>query len=231
VKTKFSLTMLLLSLFILTTLAYAVERLPANLINLASQPGLVLLKKDLNENSLKLLSHFTTQKTVTYCGVASAVMVLNSTDIVPPIDSQHPPYRYFNQDNFFNDQVRKIITPEEVKKNGISLTKLSKVIQRYGLKAKPYFANELNLEKFRKTLKNAISNQQFIIVNFLRTELQQQGGGHHSPIAAYDKKTDRFLLLDVAQYKYSAYWAKTEDLWKAINTMDDGTYRGFIIIN
>ncbi len=223
--------MVLLSLFIFITVAYAVEPLPGNLINLASHPGLVLLKEDLSENSLKLLSHFTTQKTVTYCGVASAVMVLNSTDIIPPVDSQHAPYRYFNQDDFFNDQVKKIITPEEVQKNGISLTKLSKVIQSYGLKAKPYFANELNLEEFRKILKNAISNQQFIIVNFLRTGLQQQGGGHHSPIAAYDKQTDRFLLLDVAGYKYPAYWAKTEDLWKAINTMDDGTYRGFIIIN
>jgi hypothetical protein len=51
------------------------------------------------------------------------------------------------------------------------------------------------------------------------------------PVAAYNKQTDRFLILEVARYKYPAFWIKTEDLWKGVNTMDNDVSRGFIIIN
>ena len=167
---------------------------------------------------------------MTYCGVASAVMVLNSSGLAAPIDFQHAPYHYFTQEDFFNEQVQQIIKVEEVQKVGINLLTLNRVIQSFGLKSEVFFANELSLDEFRSLLKNALLNQQFIIVNFLRTELQQQGNGHHSPIAAYDEKTDRFLILDVARYKYPAYWVKAEDLWNAVNTKDNEMYRGFIII-
>lgn len=225
------LTIFLWLFFTFSTITYAIEPLPKNLIPFTSPSAAPLLKDNLSENLSKLLSHFITQKTVTYCGVASTVMILNASGINPPLDSLHSPYHYFTQDDFFNAEVKKIITEEEVLKKGITLTQLSKVIKSYGLQAKAYFANELTLDKARQLLKNALLNQQFIIVNFLRAELQQAGGGHHSPIAAYDIKTDRFLLLDVARYKYPAYWVKTEDLWKAMNTKDEDKYRGFILIS
>ena len=217
-------------IFAFITECYAVEPLPDNLIDISSKPGMVLFSKNINQNLLKLLEHFTTQKTMTYCGVASAVMVLNSSGLAAPIDFQHAPYHYFTQEDFFNEQVQQIISVEEVQKVGINLLTLNQVIQSFGLKSEVFFANELSLDEFRSLLKNTLLNQQFIIVNFLRTELQQQGNGHHSPIAAYDEKTDRFLILDVARYKYPAYWVKAEDLWNAVNTKDNETYRGFIII-
>lgn len=217
-------------IFAFITECYAVEPLPDNLIGISSKPGIVLFQKNINQNLLKLLEHFTTQKTMTYCGIASVVMILNSSGLSAPIDFQHAPYHYFTQEDFFNEQVQQIIKPEEVKKSGISLFTLNRVIQSFGLKSDVFFANELSMDEFRAVLKNALSNQQFIIVNFLRTELQQQGNGHHSPIAAYDEKTDRFLILDVARYKYPAFWVKIEDLWSAVNTQDEEMYRGFIII-
>ena len=217
-------------IFAFITECYAVEPLPDNLIGISSKPGVVLFRKNINEHVLKLLEHFTTQKTMTYCGIASAVMVLNSSNLEAPIDLQHAPYHYFTQDDFFTEQVQQIISPEEVKKEGISLSTLNQVIKGFGLKSEVFFADELSMDEFRSVLKTALSNQQFIIVNFLRTELQQQGNGHHSPIAAYDEKTDRFLILDVARYKYPAYWVKAEDLWNAVNTKDKEGYRGFIII-
>jgi hypothetical protein len=229
-KWKYNLTIFFWLLLTFTITVYAVEPLPRCLINLGSQPGADLFKEDLNENSLKLLSNFTTQKTHTYCGIASMVMILNSIDIPPPLDAHHSPYHYFNQENFLNEKIIKIIPLQEIQKNGISLTKLSEVIRIYGLDAKPFFANDLNLEKFRSILRDAILNRHFIIVNFSRAALHLQGGGHHSPIAAYDENTDRFLILDVARYKYPAYWVRTEALWKAIHTKDGDTYRGFIII-
>lgn len=228
-KLKFSVLGLLLVLMV--TQSYAVEPLPDNLIDMSSQSGVLLFQKNINPNLLSLLEHFTTQKTVTYCGIASVVMVLNSSGMAAPVDSQHAPYHYYTQDDFFNERVQKIITPEEVQKDGIPLSKLNEIIQSFGLSTTLFYAHDLSKDQFKSLLQNALMNQQFVIVNFLRSELQQQGGGHHSPVAAYDEKTDRVLLLDVARYKYPAYWVRMDDLWKAINTQDKKMSRGFIVIN
>ena len=59
-----------------------------------------------------------------------------------------------------------------------------------------------------------------MIVNYLRKALGEQKGGHISPLAAYDAKTDRFLILDVARYKYPPVWVKTADMFAAMNTPD-----------
>lgn len=211
--------------------SFAQEAFPPTLINFSSQASLNLLKKDLNINLLKLLSHFTTQKTLKHCGIASAVTVLNATEVIPPIDNDHFAYQYFTQDNFFNEKVLQIVKPEEVAKEGISLLKLSQAMATYGVKVNIFYGNDLSLDKFREVLQTALLNQQFIIVNYNRMALDEKGGGHHSPIGAYDNATDRFLILDVARYKYAAAWVKTEVLWNAVRTFDHNTSRGFLIIN
>lgn len=230
-KITLNLVKLVLCLMTFQLTTYAEETLPNNLTNLISQTGLELLKKDLNLNTLKIFSNFTSQQTLSYCGVASSVIILNSSNVTPPLAFPNAPYHYFTQDNFFNEKTKEIIPKEVVLKHGMTLAQLGKLLQSYGLNAKPYFANELNVEKFRFMMKEAIANQNFILVNFLRTGLKEAGGGHISPIAAYDEQTDQFLLLDVARYKYPAYWVKTADLWNGVNTLDGKTYRGLVIIN
>ena len=72
-----------------------------------------------------------------------------------------------------------------------------------------------------------------MVVNYLRKVIGQESGGHISPIAAYNKETDRFLILDVSRYKYPPVWVKAEELWQAINTVDsDGEKtRGFVLVS
>lgn len=57
-----------------------------------------------------------------------------------------------------------------------------------------------------------------MLVNYRRSALNQPGGGHISPIAAYHQKSDRFLILDVAAYKYPPTWVSTKELWNGINS-------------
>ena len=45
-----------------------------------------------------------------------------------------------------------------------------------------------------------------------------QGGGHFSPLAAYNGKADDLLLMDVARYKYPPFWVDTDLLWQAMAT-------------
>lgn len=228
-KRKFSV--LLLVFIFYSRSGIATEPLPHNLTDLGSSAGVALLRESSTETTAKLLSQFDTQKTPTYCGIASATIILNSMNIIsPPADKQHRPFYYFTQDNFFNHDVKSILHTKDVEKEGVSLMNLGMALKKFNIKVQVYFANEININKFRKIISKSLENKKFIIVNFLRTELNQQGGGHHSPVAAYSRQTDQFLVLDVARYKYHAFWVKTKDLWRAVNTRDGRDYRGFIVM-
>ena len=53
-------------------------------------------------------------------------------------------------------------------------------------------------------------------------------------MAAYDAKADRFLILDVARYKYPPVWVTATDLFDAMNTTDaanDNKTRGYVLIS
>ena len=73
-----------------------------------------------------------------------------------------------------------------------------------------------------------------MIVNYLRKALGQEIGGHISPLGAYDEKSDRFLILDVARYKYPPVWVTASDLFDAMNTPDSDNgdkTRGYVLIS
>jgi hypothetical protein len=57
--------------------------------------------------------------------------------------------------------------------------------------------------------------------------------GTFPPLAAYDAKGDRFLILDVARYKYPPVWVGAAELFDAMNTPDadnQNRTRGFVLI-
>ena len=73
----------------------------------------------------------------------------------------------------------------------------------------------------------------FVIVNYLRKAIGQEKGGHISPLAAFDAESDRFLILDVARYKYPPVWVKTAELFAAMNTTDsdnENKTRGYVLV-
>ena len=75
---------------------------------------------------------------------------------------------------------------------------------------------------------------QYVIINYLRKAIGQEKGGHISPLAAYDVETDRFLILDVARYKYPPVWVKASELFDSMNTQDsdnENKTRGFVLIS
>ncbi len=209
--------------------AHAVLPLPSNVIDFTSSAGQQLLKNSANETTINLLQNYTTQESVTYCNVASATMILNALNVPPPDDLQHKPFKYFTQDNFFTDNVAKIVKKEDVAKSGMTLDQLAAAMNTHGVHAKAYHANQLSLDNTRSLIKEALADNKPVIANLLRTGIKESGGGHHSPIAAYDKESDRFLFLDVARYKYHACWVKASELWSAMNTMDGTVSRGFVV--
>jgi gamma-glutamyltranspeptidase/glutathione hydrolase len=232
---KFKVFILLL-LIVACTASFANPLpLPKKLIPLNSPEGTLLFKQSHKAGYFwQLDSNFVTQDNLAFCSIASSVMVLNTLGITAPSDPSYGPYRVFTQNNFFTPSVEAVLPVALVKKQGSTLQQISQALATYPIKVTAVHANESSLENFRKLAINMIDNDKgYIIVNFLRTSLGEEGGGHMSPLAMYDKKSDRFLMLDVARYRYGAAWIKTQDLWNAMNTFDKdaNAYRGFVIIS
>lgn len=210
-------------------------QIPQNLINLNSSEGeKLLMESRALQDYFPLTIQFVTQKNQAYCGVASSIMVLNAIAIPAPEAPEYAPYHLFTQDNFFNTQTQKVVTPEVVSRRGMTLDQLGKLLESYPVKAEVHHAGDLSLQEFRTlVVKNLQEPKNFVLVNYLRKAIGQETGGHISPLAAYNEKTDRFLILDVSRYKYPPVWVKAEELWKAMATVDSdsGKTRGFVLVS
>lgn len=205
--------------------------LPAGQVALQSGEGQALLRGAEAATSYSLLSiHFTTQETATFCGPASLVMVLNAVGIPRPVRVKGEPYLLFNQDNLFTPGVRRIKSPAAVRRDGLTLEQLGQMLEAHGLQADVQRAGSTSLASFRtRAVQTLNSKNEFILVNYLRSELGQETGGHISPLAAYDADTDMFLILDVARYKYPPMWVSAQSLHAAMDTEAGAHTRGYVI--
>lgn len=210
-------------------------QLPQNLINLNSGEGeKLLMDSKALQDYFPLSIQFVTQKNQAYCGVASSVMVLNALSIPAPEAPEYAPYHLFTQENFFNTLTQKVVTPEVVSRQGMTLEQLGKLLESYPVKAEVHHSTDSSLEEFRTlVVKNLQQPSNFVLVNYLRKAIGQETGGHISPLAAYNEQTDRFLILDVSRYKYPPVWVKATDLWQAMATVDSasGKTRGFVLVS
>lgn len=194
--------------------------LPDRLVALTSPAGARLLADAVPADYEPLLRTFESQQRPAYCGVASSVTVLNAL---------RPPDRPLRQGEFFpawTSQLRVTFT-------GMTLHELGGHLRRQGALAEVVYATDTTLDAFRRTARQNLARQgDFILVNYQRAALGQREGGHISPLAAYSAQSDRFLVLDVARYRYPPVWVSAGDLWAAMNAIDDtsGRSRGFVVV-
>lgn len=181
-----------------------------------------------------LAAAFVTQKTQSFCGVASIVMVLNALEVPAPAVPEYEPYRTFTQDNLLDDKTEAVLPREVLAKMGMTLDQIGGILATKAITATVVHASDSTVDAFRTEAGSALSQPgHFIIVNYLRKAIGQERGGHISPLAAYDAKADRFLVLDVARYKYPPVWVTAADLFGAMNTIDGDNQnrtRGFVLV-
>ena len=210
--------------------------LPDNLTGFESDPGeQLLLDADAREAYFPLASNFVTQKNQAYCGVASIVMVLNSMKVPPPPVAEYEPYKTFTQDNVLDERTDKALPRSVLMEIGMTLDQIAGILRTQPVKADVHHAAESSLDEFRKAAVSYLDQPgNYVIVNYLRKAIHQETGGHISPLAAYDAESDRFLILDVARYKYPPVWVKASELFDAMNTIDSdnhGLTRGYVLIS
>lgn len=111
---------------------------------------------------------------------------------------------------------------------GLSLDELADVA-RHATGRKVTVLRGLSLAQFREELRRVNDPRLRYVVNFQRAPLFAEGGGHHSPIAAYLEAEDLALVLDVNE-NFKPWLVKTERLFKAVDTADTGKKRGLLRI-
>lgn len=123
---------------------------------------------------------------------------------------------------------------EVIKKMGMTLDQLGGMLAVQPVTVSVHHAADSSVESFRSEARDALATPgRFVIVNYLRKAIGQEKGGHISPLAAFDAESDRFLILDVARYKYPPVWVKTAELFAAMNTADsdnENKTRGYVLV-
>jgi len=209
--------------------------LPPNLTDLNSEQGeQFFLESGAHEAFFPAAANFVTQKTQAYCGVASIVMVLNALRAPAPSTPEYQPYHTFTQDNFLDEQTEAVLPRDVLARQGMTLDQLGGLLTLHPVAIEVHHAADGGLDAFRAAARDYLgAKDHFVIVNYLRKAIGQEIGGHISPLAAYDEKADRFLVLDVARYKYPPVWVKASDLFDAMNTVDSvnaGKTRGYVLV-
>jgi len=93
------------------------------------------------------------------------------------------------------------------------------------------FASETT---FRAALKASVRRSGLIlVVNHSRPALDQTGDGHYSPVAGLDESTDKALVMDVARFKYPAFWVPVAKLYQSLQWLDPeiSRMRGFLLLS
>lgn len=214
--------------------------LRSDLIGLDTPRGqAALLRSDAINDYFPLSVYFTTQITAAYCGPASISMVLNALEVPRPADKLTAGLGLWNQKNLFTPRVNAVKPASSILAPpfGMNLAELGAVLRAHYLKPTVVHAGDTHLAEFRRFVIEGLKNRNnFILVNYLRSAMGQQTGGHISPIAAYDSRTDRFLILDVARYKYQPVWVYASSLFGSMDTIDssignNNRTRGYVSVS
>jgi hypothetical protein len=202
---------------------------PDELIALDTPPGEKLLAESTaRADFFRLVDTFVTQERPSFCGVASAVMALNALHVPAPSTEVGP---LFTQQNFFGPAAHQVVPSEA--RFGLTLGQLADVLQTYAAHADVVYADGVSLDEMRTRLAGSLADPSDVaIVNYDRAGVGQESMGHLSPLGAYHAPSDRFLLLDVARYKYPPVWVTAESLYRAMRTNDpvSGRSRGFLLV-
>ena len=216
------------------------EKPAPRLIMLSSNEGQKLLSESTCYNSY-IHRIFAKQIGISNCGIQSTALLLNSEVLAKrdrendhSLENNDIPYTESNMFSF--EATTKVATEDYIYKRGLTLEETLNIFINHGKDAEAFHSANSSVDEFRtlafKALKNT-KNGSGVVVNYHMAELGQgQLGGHHSPLGAYHKDSDRFLIFDT-WYDTEECWATTEDLFRSMTGIDkfSGKTRGFLVVH
>ena len=138
-------------------------------------------------------------------------------------------------EKLLNEQGKVIINSKgkPKKDRGFQLHQLGKLFKAHGLNTKVRVVNQSLKTKTVKQeiIENLRTANDYVVVNYKRSVLNQPGGGHISPLGAYHQASDSFLVMDVTPNKADWVWVKAELLLSAMRTFDTVNNRGYLLLS
>jgi hypothetical protein len=153
-----------------------------------------------------------------------------------------PVFSRYTQGTFFDAQTQSVKTrdqffggprgPGQKPSPGLELRELGGILAAHGLSVEVRVVDDKTTdESVRKELvQNLRTPGDYAVVNYFRPVLGQRGGGHISPLGAYDQESDSFLILDVNPNAQRWVWVPTGLLAKAMRTKDVSENRGYLLV-
>ncbi len=229
------------------------------LVSFASEEGLVRLSRASGRVDFPpLANQFEAQLNRAFCGPTSAAIVLNaarsgSAELprdhgrLKADDLRNMPSGYdpivprYTQDNVIaaGEKTRAQILGEPIVVNGkpvrdvgYQLRQFDQMLRANGLTTRLVVVNDGTRDNdIRADLaQNLQRPDDYVIVNYRREGVGQRGGGHISPLGAYDAVSDSFLVLDVNPAAAGWVWVPTATLIKAMRTFDTVENRGYVLV-
>ena len=229
------------------------------LVDFASEEGMQRLARATARSDFAVLANqFEPQSNNAFCGPTSAAIVLNAlyagrTELprdrsrLRPADGRYLPagadlsLPRFTQDNVIDrgPKTRAQVLGEPMRIGdktindfGYQLAQFEDLLRANGAHVRRVVVDQqVSEEAIRSDL---IGNLQrggdYVVVNYLRQAVGQQGGGHHSPLGAYDAATDSFLILDVNPGTTNWVWIPAATLIAAMRTFDTVENRGYVLV-
>jgi hypothetical protein len=153
-----------------------------------------------------------------------------------------PVFARYTQSTFFDPETQSVKTldqffgtpksPGAKPSPGLELRELAGILSAHGLATELRVADEaLKDDTIRRELiANLTAADDFVLVNYHRPTLGQKGGGHISPLGAYDKASDSFLILDVNPNGHPWVWVPAALLIQSMRTKDVNENRGYVLV-
>lgn len=241
--------------FYLFVLLISVRALAGSTVPWSSEEGMRrMARAEYKADFFRLAPHFQSQKDKMTCGPVSGVIVLNAfrrhnarapledlcaefvrTEATADYDARLPLYTL---DVFFTPAVREIKTLEQIfgaphdgkARYGLELGHLHRMLEAHSLHSELRVAAVTLTESTirEEWTRNLQDPDDFVLVNFKRSVLEQPGGGHFSPLGAYDSVSDSVLVMDVNPTTLGWYWVDVPLLISAMQTLDVTQNRGYL---
>jgi hypothetical protein len=232
----------------------------AALLPFASDEGLARLGRARAKLGFAALSNqFEAQYNGAFCGPTSAAIVLNTVNSrsaalprdhtrLRPGDVQFMPagadpiVPRFTQDSVIDKGPKTraqvlgepvTIDGKQVKDFGYQLRQLDAMLRANGLVTTAVVVDDTHSEQaVRAELAVSLAREgDFVLVNYRREAVGQKGGGHISPLGAYDASSDSFLVLDVNPAVAGWVWMPAATLVKGMRTFDTVQNRGYVLVH
>ncbi len=231
----------------------------AGLVAFASDEGLLrLARSTAKANFAALANQFEPQSNAAFCGPTTAAIVLNASasrgaalprdrSRLRPQDFQHLPagadlsLPRYTQDNAIEKGAKTraqvlgeptTIAGVQVRDFGYQTRQFDEMLRANGLRTRLVIVDDRMAEaQVRADLADTLARSgDFAVVTYRRSAVGQPGGGHISPLGAYDRESDSFLVLDVNPTSAGWVWMPTATLVRGMRSFDRVENRGYIVI-